>query len=961
MNIKSQMKRLKKCLLVFGVAGMLNGVFAPLLAHAHDAYFLSITIDADNRKFIGIVSHDKNDTQVDTHAEVSNTGAYFGAVKRGGKNMPSYKSVSGNTTGKYTIPVHYASQKLETVGSAYSKLFPFDNVKQDDKKVNPNTLIFSFPGVHYNSARSMFTDKKRDGDNQDRQQAQWVNANLVGSLNQTIGIVYPIVYSSRGDQRMRMIEISQLFANAGSNVAGVNGNKSGAKQTVQIGRQKFVVSDGREVPNRTPDIPADHYIKITNKNMDDLYVPWAVPKGYGKDQRLWSVIKGSNYEKEFSGQDAQFLSWQHVAMQGIYNSAVNGVEFGGADKLNPPNFVERTIAEVFNSMINAIESILGLSSIPELMLNRGSYAVSTWKGVMPKGLAEVADYVHLFVQMIAWTLLAGAFAKLLTMRNLSALNPKMRVDLKEGAVDLIGAGFALLMFIPIFRSLLTLNEGLVMFFGGMSDQADNFGSALMTNGGYIGPIIVGLVFFLLLIYLNITYMLRGITIAALYCFAPLFIVSIAYGGRFKQLFSTFAKELVGMIFIQSIHALLLGVYSLAFYNGASSGMLYTIILTASFIPITKFIKKDLLGINETMGSQIAGGAVSAGAGFAIASVGAATMGAKMRSNSSDSSGGEATNFGHRSAGSGGGGNGGGGGGTFQNMMDNDAGAGNMPSHYTGDNAYKAEMKPAKPGFVETAKESVRGIGNQAKKYDAIGQEVASKVYNNPVTQTGLKAAGTVMKGAAFAAAATSEMAMGTNGISSTATRAMISGGMYRGMKGKGGSGGDSGYGSGGMGAVPIPNDDFLDQYAVGEDGFVVSAGKENGDILNVHNKEKLMEERGYEEMFDNGDQLMMKTSINPSENEALNKMYEVFKDGSDIEKQEWQERGVDFAMKTDDDKLLIGLNKRALGINNVQQNDKHIMFDTKPTTDTGFLNYNLIDGKKYDNKKPTEEPKTQTA
>lgn len=971
---KRKMNRLKKFLLVSGLAGILGGVFTPLIAHAHDAYYLSITLDADSRQYIGVVTHDKNDNNKDAHAEVSNTGVYFGTVKQGGENIPAYRPNDGNSDGKFKIPVNYASESIEAVSKSYKAKFPYSTVKQTWLNMDTTEVLpFSFPGRHVSSLTDL-ASKKRDADALDRQQAQWVNSNLVGSLNQGIATVYNIAYTGSNNQRMRTIEISQLLANAGADVAGVRGAKKGASKKIEIGKHSFTISDGRDVKNPSPDIPANHYIAIKHKDMDKkLYVPWAVPKGYGENQRLWNTIRNTNY-KDVAKEDAKYLSWQHVVMQGVYNSAVAGVEFGGAEKLNPPNIVERTIAEVFTSMTNTIESMLGLHSIPELMLNRGSYAVSSWQGVMPKRLAEVADYVHLFVQFIAWVLLAGAFAKLLALRNLSAINPKMRVDLKEGAVDLIGAGFSLLLFIPIFRSLLIMNSGLVQFFGGLSDQADNFGTALMTNGGYIGPIIVGMVFFLLVIYMNITYILRGITIAALYVFAPLFIVSIAYGGRFKQLFSTFAKELVGMIFIQTLHAMLLGMYSLAFFNGASSSMLYTIILTASFIPITKFIKKDLLGINEGMGSAIAGGAVAAGAGFAITSAGSAAMAHRMKSGGTGQVNEGGQNF-TRHASSGGSGGGGGGGQTFQTMLDNDTTGTSLPNHYAGHNQLESakafnEPKTAFGRKLNGVKESVQGLkqgfddssfgqglgkateGRDNFKEASRNAVAGGKQFLQDRPMIGKAAVGTA-KAAGFAAAATAELAMGTNGISSTATRAMMTGSMYRGMAGKGGSAGGAGFG--GSQSVGMPPEAFLDQYDTvdGQSGFLVSASKDNGDIVNVHDKQKMFEERGIEQMYDNDNYLMMKTSVGGDDHEGLATMYDEVNNGTDVQQEDWRNAGVEFVEKTKDGKMLIGMNKRTIGMNNLQQTDKHIMFDMKPFADVGFSDYDNVGN-------PNEAPQAQT-
>lgn len=926
MKPKQRIKRLKKWFLTLGVGVLTSSVFAPTIVSAHDAYYLSVTVDPDNIQLIGMVGEDKNNNGINKHAEVNHTGVYFGEHK-GGKTFVrnDAKSVT-----KFSLPYTESGHALTKVGEAYEAFLPKSDTTTD-------TLLFSFPGRHVSSVGNIATGNKRDADGMDRQQAQWVNRNLVGGLNQAISYVYNIAYSDMNETRGRTINIARGLANHGANAAGVNGNGKGASSTFTVNGKKFKVEDGRDVKDRDPDIPANHYIKITHGKENPIYFPWAVPKGYGEDQRLWLHVKGSPYEKVYK-EDVRFLTWQHVALQAIYNSSVTGVEFSAADQLNPPNIVEKMIAGVLSSIQSGIESLLGLHTLPELMLNRGSYASKNWKGVMPLGLADVADYAHLFVQFISWLLLAGAFAKLLAMRNLSALNPKMRVELKEGAMDIIGAGFALLMFIPIFNSLLIMNEGLVTFFGGMSDKVDLFGKSAMTNGGYIAPILVGFVMFAIVIYMNVTYIMRGITIAALYVFAPLFIASIAYGGKFKQLFSTFAKELVGLIFMQTIHALLLGMYSLAFFNGASTGMLYTLVLSASFIPITKFIRNDLLGMKEGMGGQMAGGAITAGAGLAFA--GASVMKTNSDMKKMGSGGGDkSTNFNRRGSN-----NGGGGGGTeqqsFQNMMDNDAknaggeGVGSTPGHYAGEGkAFQAKMKP------EDAPEKTSLLDKAKGGVDKVNEAIDSTKYG----RTAVNAAGTALKAGASvglaAAAATAEASTGASGISQGVTRMAMNNNMAKRMSGGYGGGGDLGSQGGSSHSIPMPDHSTLEQFEVGEAGYVAGASKENGDIVNIHDTNALNESTGIENMMDNGSHVLAKTNVGVNDDETLQGMMDDFNSGDAEKIAHWNEQGVDFAKETADGKVLLGFNKESVGINDFEKDDKYSKFDMKPTANNQFFKY----------------------
>lgn len=919
MNIKQNLKKWKKRVVTLGVALIASSAIAPSVVSAHDAYFLSITVDPSSQQFVGIVSEDKNDINANNHAEIKNTGAYFGAYS-GGKSYVA-NSASKDGISPLSLPSTTAAIDSDSLTEKFSSFVPESKHKDD-------VLIFSFPGVHVDSVSDTFTGDKRDANGLDRQQAQWVSKNLVGGLNQAIAYVHSHSYSDVDNPRGRTINTGRALANAGAKVAGVNNNGSGATTTFSVNGKTYDVADGRDVPDKDPDIFKTYYIKLrlspdSGGDGKWQYFPWAVPKGYGKDHRLYNVIKDTDYF-EHAKKDARFLSWQHVAMQGIYNAAVSGYEFSSADQLNPPNWIEMAIAGVLSSIIGIIESLLGLHSLPELMLNRGQYGATAWEGVMPLGLADVADYVHLFVQFIAWLLLAGSIAKLLTMRNLSAINSKMRVELKEGAMNILGAGAALLMFIPIFRSMLAINSGLVQFFGGISDKADLFGAAQMTNGGYIAPILVSLVMLGITIYMNITYIMRGITIAVLYAFAPLFIISIAYGGQMKQLFSTFIKELFGLIFMQTIHAVMISIYTLAFFNGATTGMLYTMVLSASFIPITKLIRNDIMGMKEGIGGTFGSTAVGAAGGLALSGMSMMKTNHdinKMNAGSSNSS----TNF-SRKATTNGGGGGGGGGSTanVQTMLDNDS-MGSTPSHYAGGgDSFNAQMKSPdqlKPTAKERVGAGAKAVGGAALK----GAKVASGA-------------------SAMLAATTLEASTGSNGISQGVGHLIQQGNQTKRIMAMGGRGGGGMADTAGNSTIPMPSHDVLKQYETqqGQLGFVVSGSKDNGDIVNIHETKSMQESAGISNMMDNGEHLLATAQFNEKNSDVLNQMMDDFGSGNAEAMAHWQGQGIDFAKKTADGEVMLGFNKQTLGVNSFEQDNQYSKFDIKPTANQRFFDVNSM-------------------
>lgn len=915
MKIKRFLKRMSKGLFVLGAMGLMYTTAKPKTVSAHNGYYLSVTIDPTSRKYVGMVSMDKNKVGASRHAEVEKTGTNFNTNSHG----PTYNSNNGSVSASnVTLPVPKSGKWTEEWLTDSYKSYMLGEPSGDSEHV----LLFTFPGRHIGPAGAADRASRRQADGKDREQANWVNQELLGGLNEAINFVYTKAYANNDDPRTRLIEVGTKLANAGKGAVG----KSSSSFTVN--GEKFTVSSGSDVPAPASGVDKSDYVKVIhNDSSQHIYAPYRVQKGYGKNQNMWPIIKTTDFSSDkLAGQDAKHLNWSQVVMQGNHNFGAKGIEFSGVEELNPPNKLEKMIAGFFDGLLGFFESALGLNTLPELMLNRGSYGMNNFRGVMPVRMAEVADYVHFFMQAIAWLLLIAAFAKLLAMRNLSAINPRMRVDLKEGIMDLVGAGFALVMFIPIFRSLLLLNEGLVEFLGGISKTADLFGGAQMTNGGYLGPVIIRFMFVAVNAYMNIHYILRGITVAALYVFAPIFIVSIAFGGKYKQLFSTFAKELAGMIFLQSIHAGLLSLYSLAFNAGAAPSILYSFVLATSFIPMTKFFKQTLLGIKgDSMGDAIAGSAVSAGAGLAVAGAAAGVGNLKSAMGGGGSSGGGGSNFASRQAG-------GGGGTSINNVLDNDfsKNAG-IPSTHTG-----PVLDSDNPGASGLANKSVGGMPQRAMskaKHKANelkgGMSQGTAGMAKGIGKSALKGAGYVAKqgtkAGLMASAIMAEGSLGSNSITSAASRAML----YGNSKSK--NGGGFGSASGGSN---VPSRADLSSYETQSDkrGFIAQAtDRDTGDIYRTFDKQQFLDQSGYESLSDNGQSIIATTSQAPSEGSTDQQLYEAFQPGGDENRREAYERmGVERVGKTAEGKLSIAFNKERKGIQSLGQNDEIIQTISRP-------------------------------
>lgn len=112
----------------------------------------------------------------------------------------------------------------------------------------------------------------------------------------------------------------------------------------------------------------------------------------------------------------------------------------------------------------------------------------------------------------------------------------------------------------------------------------------------------------ILIMLNVTYLIRSVTLALLIGFAPFFISMFGAGGAAKKVSATWLKELISNIFMQTFNAAML----LVFTNIGAYGSLSLIerfALLISFIPLTKFFKAGLMNLgsgSDAIGEKTSG-------------------------------------------------------------------------------------------------------------------------------------------------------------------------------------------------------------------------------------------------------------------------------------------------------------------------------------------------------------------
>lgn len=601
---REALKPLSKALLGIMTFAILS---TPIQAFAHDSYFVAITVDTGSYNYMSTVAFDDNSSKANNHKEAQLGAGFFNPTV---------------LNGTFVVPKITTDPTLEgkDIKSYDGTLLPPDGDKG---------LIYTFPSVH---TGAIFSGAYNDATTVDMDRAYWVSTTAVSSFNDALKLIMGNSTLS-GDK-------TKVFMQLGANLANAGGvARAGGTGTFEYGNKiKYSVTKAVS-PKVAPGLLAENYVTVSGANIATTTFIYDVPKGYYyfKDavhqsvQPLYSTVP-EKIKKNYIDKDIAYLSWKHIALQGNYNYEMTGVSYSGVDAIVKPGKITQAINEFFNDVLGSLRSALGLYSLQELMLSQGTRGTTFYAGIMPVSWYKSAQILHWVSQVIAWMLIMGALVKLLVQRNIASINTAMRVNLMEGIQNIILTGFLLTLIIPLFQIICILNSKLVAVFGSASAYVEFFGNAKGTSAGLIGGIIINCIYFYVTLYFNFVYIVRAITVSLLYGVAPLFVCSIAFGGKYKQMFGTFVKELISNIYMQTFHAILLAFIANLSAMGSARGI-ESVVIVYAFIPLTQFFRTNLMGLSGDATEKIAGNALSGGLGVAGSFASGAVSKAKSTSKS----------------------------------------------------------------------------------------------------------------------------------------------------------------------------------------------------------------------------------------------------------------------------------------------------------------------------------------
>lgn len=363
-----------------------------------------------------------------------------------------------------------------------------------------------------------------------------------------------------------------------------------------------------------PDLPEGTPPKIV--------LQYKMPKGYAAGQKY------SEQWKDRTANDSSEIDYPQIdiSWQGLIRFAANAATRGANTAIANETFNSSgddnidSLSNWFGNLIEKLFASLGLYSTAELMTNGGTRGAAYYMGVYPYSWQKGFNVVYWAAQVVAFFILLVGILKLLIRRNMAALglgDMKNTVDLRAGILSYAETILMMMLFPVFFTAMLQLNELIVDAFGDLSS-----GSSI-TAGGFFSNILYAIAYLCVMIKLNVEYLVRAITVGTCYMISPITVSSIALDPGRKMYFNKQLREMFGNIFVQAFDAICYTV--IAALAVGTSKAIERIILIYAFIPLNRWFKNNVAGLEGTGGDRIVDQADRARSNFMGAAFGNAGM------------------------------------------------------------------------------------------------------------------------------------------------------------------------------------------------------------------------------------------------------------------------------------------------------------------------------------------------
>lgn len=384
-----------------------------------------------------------------------------------------------------------------------------------------------------------------------------------------------------------LIESAYYLVTAGSNKAGGNA----VIENKDVGTSYEIKYDTNSCNVQITD--------LSNSSKDRTRTfTWRVKKGYCGYKKGDILDNGETNKLTISDKantnDTEYITWEHLFLEAgmLYEQ---GISYSNAADIFKTDSLESSFVSFTRNVLGQLRGLLQLYEMEDCVFNsgvRGSRAF-VYGAYQNSWTSGVSSMFMIFV-VVALSILTISVINLFVKKQFSTISATARFSLLEGIRDLIISLIGICFVWVIFKYiLLLLNYQFVDIWRvliGNKKLAD-------TGGGYatFGAVLYQFVYFFIAIYVNGVYILRQFFLPALMIISPLCIALFSFGYKGKLICGNWLKQLLGVIFIQSFHAL---VYGFIVTNSVGLRGIESLISCASFIPLTT-IFANIFGISPS--------------------------------------------------------------------------------------------------------------------------------------------------------------------------------------------------------------------------------------------------------------------------------------------------------------------------------------------------------------------------
>lgn len=566
---------------------------------AHTGYFMAILPSISTLSYQSLIIEDEKTAEAD-HLEF---------------NYLSGTYQLGPTIGKLqSLPLtreELTDSKYQENATTTSCMFTWPSC---DTSNDAGSKIMDWVGAGVEWVGNLFSSEYYNDGNathEDQLNASRVGKELTQNVNKALSYIAGNLWTTEGHKKriwseysnstqyQHFLKITGRFANAAREAASRNVGKfnfAGSKFTIT----KVSTADAKK---EGFDVSSDRvymHIKEADATTGEYFL-YETPR-----------YEGNTLEDQVAKGATKMVNLFQIIALGNIAYAKDNVEVTKVEAIYKPGLVEGHLLDILNKLLAGLRDLLGTHSFAELVFNQGMYGSSTFAGLAPESWFQAADVLFWVAQVFAWLLLAFATMRFLGVQMWSTVTPLGRLNFMNGIQNILITAFLLTMVVPVFQLIAHFNELIV----DVLFKTSQFNNSIL-NGqlfpGTLSGILLSFFFFGAEVVVNFIYILRGATICLLYGLSPIFIATFALGGRYQGVALKFLKELIGNIFVQSFHAVVLTFYGLFVFVGGSHSFFTSLVMVYAFLPMTKLFK-EITGIGESnfiggLANQVGGQAV----------------------------------------------------------------------------------------------------------------------------------------------------------------------------------------------------------------------------------------------------------------------------------------------------------------------------------------------------------------